>query len=76
MHLKCNASKVWEFNDEDGVVDIYHHGTHTCVPRPSSMVSKETLENATSTFTTVKKTWPKSLCKFANHTGIRGREKP
>ena len=55
VSVKCNASKVWEFNDEDGVVDIYHHGTLTCVPRPSSKVFKETLENATSTFTTVKK---------------------
>jgi hypothetical protein len=55
VNVACHASKVWEFKDKDGVVDIYHHGTHTCVPRPSHKMSMETSENATATFKTAKK---------------------
>ncbi len=56
--VECQASKVWEFNDEEGVVIIYHHGIHTCVPRASSAVSTETLDDATSKFQTIKKLGP------------------
>ena len=58
MAVECQVSKVWEFNDEEGVVIIYHHGIHTCVPRASSAVSTETLDDATSKFQTIKKLGP------------------
>ena len=74
VSVKCNASKIWEFNDEDGVVDIYHHSTHTCVPRPSSRVSKETLENATSTFSTVKKLGPKAYASLQIIQAVEDRK--
>ena len=25
--------KIWEFNEEEGLVVIYHHGFHDCIPK-------------------------------------------
>ena len=40
IHIQCPASKVWEFDDSNGTVVVYHHGVHTCVPMPSGLCLK------------------------------------
>lgn len=60
MHILCPASKVWEFNDINCTVVVYHHGVHTCVPNVQRGVSKGTHDDAASKFKAVKKLGPKA----------------
>lgn len=51
------ASKVWEFDDSNGTVVVYHHGVHTYVPNVQRVMSKEIQDDAASKFKAAKKTW-------------------
>lgn len=55
VSVACPARKVWEFDDKRGMVDVCHHGEHTCIPQAASKISVETTEDATSKFKAIKK---------------------
>ena len=60
VHIPCPASKVWEFDDSNSAVVVYHHGVHTCVPNAHRSVPQETYDDAASKFKAVKKLGPKA----------------
>ncbi|KAJ7386334.1 hypothetical protein OS493_008453 [Desmophyllum pertusum] len=60
VHIPCPASKVWEFDDRNCTVVVYHHGVHTCVPNAQRGMSKETYDDAASKFQAAKKLGPKA----------------
>ena len=55
VNIECPASKVWEFDESNKTVTVYHHGLHTCVAKPLSNTSKEVSDDAESKFRAVKK---------------------
>ena len=59
-HIQCPASKVWEFDDSNGTVVVYHHGVHTCVPNAQRVMSKEIQDDAASKFKAAKKLGPRA----------------
>ena len=34
VFVKCNARKIWEFDDTRKLVTVYHYGDHSCLPAP------------------------------------------
>ena len=43
MHIRCPVSKVWEFDDRDSTVVVYHHGVYTSVPKANCNVPQEAI---------------------------------
>lgn len=72
IHLQCPASKVWEFDDSNGSVVVYHHGVHTCVPNVQRVMSKEIQDDAASKFKAAKKLGPRA---YASSQIIQAVEK-
>ena len=51
---------MWEFDDSNGTVVVYHHGVHTCVPNAQRVMSKEIQDDAASKFKAAKKLGPRA----------------
>ena len=54
--VDCHAEKIWEFEESEQYVTVYHSGNHNCEPRKTIELNKEGLKQK---FGTNSKTTPK-----------------
>ena len=53
--MKCDARKIWEFDDETNELTVYHYGLHSCVPKhQQSETVKEKVESIFQQFPKMK----------------------
>lgn len=54
--VQCNAQKIWEFDESEKYVTVYHSGHHNCEAKKTVQLNKEGLKQK---FQTNSKTTPK-----------------
>ena len=55
LYVPCDAVKIWEFNDNENMVTVFHNGIYNCVARQLFEISEEVKKKVSSGGTTITK---------------------